>query len=359
MKKIILSGLLFATGFSAQSQIELKKEHFATKGAQERMSSAATDTPVDLQTGAGYFWDFSHLTPQNQTVEEYKPISDLGSVANIQFGNYSPDKYKGTYYLLNPDVPLQYLPSFLPIQFSDYNNVFRLTEDSLSLIGITVSVNGQTLPSRYSVIETPFRFPVKYLDHDTTYGKFDLDMNPIYDAKWRQKRQHEVNVDGWGKAFTPLGSFDVLRIKHTVVEQDSIYASVNGFGMWIPLNVPKQNIYEWRTTSEGSPVVRIKANINGNNETITAIEYRDDNVFVGLNELNNTTLSVYPNPVFNVLKVATNTSFEQFEIIGIDGKIVQKAAFTSEIDCSHLQSGAYVLRLMNKDGMVTKSFVKE
>lgn len=359
MKKT-LTLVLLLVGAQSFGQIELKKEHFATLGASERMSSAAANSQVDLQTGAGYFWDFSQLTAQSQKIEEYKPISQLGATANFQFGNYAPDKYKATYYILNPDLPLQNLPSFLPIQFSDYNNVMRLTNDSLSLVGVTVSVNGQTLPIRYSEIEAQYRFPVKYQDHYTTKGKFDQDLNPIYDAKWRQKRQHEINVDGWGKAFTPIGSFDVLRIKNTIIEQDSIYATVNGFGMWIPINVPKQNVYEWRTTSEGSPIVRIKTTVSGTNETIRSIEFRDNTEFVGTQELKNEAkFIVYPNPVFNVLKIHSEISFDKYEIISIDGKIVQSGIFNADIDCSSLQNGSYLIRLTNKEFVQTKSFVKE
>jgi hypothetical protein len=236
----------------------------------------------------------------------------------------------------------------------------RLSADSLSLVGVTISINGQTLPIRYSDIEAQFYFPVKYLDHYTTRGKFDQDLNPIYDAKWRQKRQHEINVDGWGKAFTPIGSFDVLRVKHTIIEQDSIYATVSGFGMWVPINVPKQNIYEWRTTTEKSPIVRIKTTITGSNETIRSIEYRDNTEFVGVSELNNDlAFSIYPNPVFNVLKMNTSVDFQKYEIISIDGKLVQSGIFSPEIDCSNLKAGSYLLRLTANNSVKTKSFVKE
>ncbi len=360
MKRNYLIVCLLLSTQIINAQIELNQENFATLGDKERMSSATIASEVDLNTGAGYFWDFSHLTPESQVLEEYKPISDLGQLAGFQFGNFSPDKYKATYHIINPDVPLQYLPSFLPIQFSDYNNLMKLSEDSLSLVGLSVNINGQALPIRYSEIETQYYFPVKYGDHYTTHGRFDQDMNPMVDAQWRQKREHEVTVDGWGKVFTPIGSFDCLRIKHIVVEQDSIYASVSGFGAWLPLNVPKQIIYEWRTLEEGSPVVRIKANIQGNNENVTAIEYRDNVVFVGVDELkDNISLTVYPNPVFTAMHVNTNYSFESYAIYSVDGKIVQTGIFSSSIDCSQLQKGAYTLRLSGKDNVASKAFVKQ
>lgn len=363
MKKLVsFSALLLSLGLNAQ--IELNKENFATVNAKERMSDADISSEIDLSTGAGYFWDFSQLVATGQQIEEYKPISGLGALVNFQFGTTAPARYKATYYNLNQDVPLQYLPSFLPITFSDYNNLFRLSDDSLSLVGISVNINGQTLPIRYSDIEAQYRFPVKYGDHYTTRGKFDQDMNPIYDAKWRQKRQHEIDVDGWGKVFTPIGNFDCLRIKHTIVEQDSMYITVAGFATWVPINVPKQIIYEWRTTSEGSPLIRVKANVtgNGNNQNVTvrSIQFRDNTSFVGTKELvENGMFNVYPNPVNNVLNIDANVDFEQYEILSLDGKSVQKGIYFTSIDCSALESGAYILRLTSKINVQNKTFVKQ
>lgn len=357
MKQFLLLISALSLGY-ANAQIELTKEHFADKDDAARMSSASTSSEIDFGTGEGYFWDFTHLEAQSQKMEVYQPISDLGGFATMQFGNYSPDKYKGSYFMLNPDIPLQFLPSFLPIQFSDYNNVFQLGEDSLSLIGVTISINGQALAIRNDKIESFYYFPVKYGDNYTTHGKFDRDMNPIFDMQWRQKRQHEVNVDGWGKVFTPHGNFECLRIKHSIVEQDSIYASVSGFGTWLPLNIPKQTIYEWRTLDEKVPLVRVKTNTFGNNETITSIEFRDDNL-LSINSLEEEMkFSIYPNPVFNVLTIQTTMDFEQYEIMSLDGKIVQSGVFAPAIDCSTLNNGSYILRLTTSDVVQTRTFVK-
>lgn len=355
MKKFYIA-LSVLISVQLNAQISLSKQHFATKGDSERMSSASASSQIDLNTGADYVWDFSHLTAESQLVEEYGSISSLGAVGNLQFGSFAPDKYKASYFILNQDVPLQYLPSFLPITFSDYNNIMQLTDDSLSLVGVTVSINGQSLPIRYSDIEAQFYFPVSYGDHYTTYGKFDQNMNPIYDAQWKQKREHEVDVDGWGKVTTTLGTFDALRIKHTIVEQDSIYASINGFGMWLPLNIPTQVIYEWRTLEEKSPVVRIKANIVGGNEVVRSVQFRD-NVVLGTENLLDEELSVYPNPVENVLNISTGL-FDKYKIMTIDGKQVLSGSVTNEINCSDLNSGTYIIQLTADTTVKNITFVK-
>lgn len=357
MKKLYFALTAFCA-FQLNAQITLEKQHFATVGAEERMSSASTTTAIDFSTGANHTWDFSNLGATTQLVEEYNPISDLGAMAAMQFGNFAPDKYKATYYHLNQDLPLQNLPSFLPITFSDYTSVMRLTNDSLSLVGVTISINGQSLPIRYSEIEAQYYFPINYGDSYTTRGRFDQDLNPIYDAQWRQKRQHEVEVDGWGQITTPLGTFDALRIKHTIEEQDSMYVSVNSFGMWLPINVPTQVNYEWRTQSEKSPLVRVKTNIVQGNEVVRSIQFRDNNI-VSVDEFLSKETMIYPNPVRSELNVTAEANFSNYEILSLDGKLIQTGAFQNAISCESIQNGMYLLRLKSESGTITKTFIKE
>jgi hypothetical protein len=49
MKKVIILASVFF-GINTMAQIELKESNFATKGALERMSSAAANSTVDLNT---------------------------------------------------------------------------------------------------------------------------------------------------------------------------------------------------------------------------------------------------------------------------------------------------------------------
>lgn len=361
MKKLnLLSIAMLFIPFS-YAQITLTNSDFPEKNDSFKMSSAALSSNLDLNGGANHFWDYSSLTANSQDVDEYKKISDLGAMIFIQFGSFAPSRYQASYFKLNEDVPLQYLPSFLPITISDYNNLYRKSQDSLSLVGISLKIQGQDLGIRYNRIERQYRFPVNYGDLDTTYSHFDQDMNPIYDAKWRQKRQHITAVDGWGQISTPYGTFSVLRIKHTITEQDSIYATVGGFSTWLPLNIPKQVEYEWRANGEKNPILRIKANLVGGNEVIRSIQYRDtSSLSLSIQNVEETeNIQVHPNPTNEKLYINTD-NYHSFEIISVEGKILLKGKINqSTIDVSHFKKGSYLLKLQNDSNTVLQRFIKE
>lgn len=359
MKKNYLFGLLFLSPFVVNSQITITSHNVATVDQPQRMSSSNMTSAIDLGTGENYHWDFSMLSATDQNVEEYGKIDGLGMLIKGQFGSFAPVKFRATYYLPNPDLPLQNLPSFLPIQISDLDEFYRLTDDSLSLVGSSIKFNGQGVPIRNTDIETVYYFPLEYGDSYTTKGSFNKDMNPIFDAQWKQKRTRTVNVDGWGKVKTPLGTFQALRIHHVVIEQDSLYASMNGFGTWLPFTV-RTGIYEWRTLDEKNPVVRVKTTINGQNETVRSVEFRDNRVLLGTNELTNEEVEIYPNPVKNTMSITTESFINSYQIFSMDGKLIRSGeVYNKSIDCSDLNGGVYLLQLEGDNLSLHTKFVKE
>src|SRR5690606_32965204 len=115
---------------------------------------------------------------------------------------------------------------------------------------LSASINGTGLPIKSDTIETRYKFLLNFGDVHYSRGYTKLDMNPIYDAVWLQYRQRNTEVDGWGSVTTPYGTFDVLRVKHTITERDSLRFEIFGNQTWIPIPVPQSNIYEWITNGE-------------------------------------------------------------------------------------------------------------
>jgi alpha-amylase len=79
-------------------------------------------------------------------------------------------------------------------------------------------------------------------------------------------------------------------------------------------------------------------------------------------------LVVYPNPTGNVLHVdlgAENHGFDSYEILSIDGRLIDKGQFnqnaTNAVAVGHLNMGVYVIRLKNKANTahVIQRFIKE
>jgi hypothetical protein len=69
-------------------------------------------------------------------------------------------------------------------------------------------------------------------------------------------------------------------------------------------------------------------------------------------EENSFSYSIYPNPTFGLLKIATDLNVMKNEIYDLGGKLVFKTT-ENEIDLSHIPVGTYVLRTIASDRVVT------
>lgn len=359
MKNWLLLSLGFSTfGFS---QITIVPSQMPQTGDTLRMSNAVIDQNLDYQTtGGDKIWDFSNLVSDGQVLNDYKSPAALGAFVQFIFGNFAPTKYKASYYLPSLDLPFENLPPQIPITIKDVAQFYQLNADSMTMVGIKLNINGQEVPAKSDTIETKYKFPIEYMDHYISRGATKLDLNPAFDGQWRQHRKRETKVDGWGQITTPYGTYSVLRIHHKVEETDSFYVSFNGFGTWIRIPVPEAHEYEWRSYEQKEPLLLVKTSMVQGTENITSVQFR--NRFVLGIEDKELIVSMYPNPVQDILQVSSEEIFNHYTILSPDGKVIetQKLSGANQhlIDVSFLTQGTYLLRLQSDNGTVVKSFVK-
>ncbi len=63
---------------------------------------------------------------------------------------------------------------------------------------------------------------------------------------------------------------------------------------------------------------------------------------------------VYPNPVVDILRIATDTPIRTIRVFNIYGREVARATDTDRIDLSHLPAGVYTVRADGKTARVVK-----
>jgi Secretion system C-terminal sorting domain/Bacterial Ig-like domain (group 2) len=91
--------------------------------------------------------------------------------------------------------------------------------------------------------------------------------------------------------------------------------------------------------------------------TITVI---DPNAPNGIQEFSNVALSVYPNPVTNILTIVCDKQIEALTVVDFTGKVVKTVAGNgTSIDVSSLTSGIYTLQVKTKEGITNSRFVKK
>jgi hypothetical protein len=359
--RLLLAAALLTSSLSS-AQITLNNSDFADGGDTVRMSSA-TDPAIDfVSTGSNSTWNFSGLIAESQVLKNYNDLSNASTFMQFLFGGFAPPSYQATNVVASDALPIDQVGPFLPVNISEVNSVSRNTVDSITSIGISIVVDGTEIPFKSDTIETRYKFPANYGDVYSSRGYSKVDLNPIFDAIWIQYRQRNSNIDGWGSITTPFGTFDALRMRHSIQEQDSIY--LGQFGQWVELPIPPSTIYEWWATGELEPILRITTSDFGGAENVTDIEFRDsyDPLIAGINELI-TEVRVYPNPAQDELTLDGLEVGSSFVILSSDGKIVQTGNVLTAsqiISLDEMTPGSYTLFVRNTDGTYAKSaFIKQ
>lgn len=361
LKLLLFSSLIF--GVHTFAQITITKADFVVGGDTVGYTSAAI-TGVDFQTtGPNSTWDYSQLVPQTPDNYYFLPPSAINGLAMLHFGTFAATKYKASYFMESSALPIAQVAQLISLPIETLYEYTRITNDSLTAVGYSFLVNGLQIAFKADTIEKKYKFPFTYQSSWTGRGYSDIDLNPAFDAIWRQKKQRASIVDGWGTLTTPYGTYPAVRVRHEIKEQDSIRLTVPIIGQtWVPISLPTKYEYEFWTNNQKIPVLKITTNKVGNNEVVSAVEYKSD-VVLGLNDLGMNSINVYPNPTQNILHIDGYPTNAQFKIIDLSGHEVMQINAVGvqhhQVDVSALAGGTYILIVSSDDQQENHIFVKE
>lgn len=69
-------------------------------------------------------------------------------------------------------------------------------------------------------------------------------------------------------------------------------------------------------------------------------------------------ITIYPNPVTDILTVQSSEKINDIEIYDISGKKIKVTTNDNKVNVKNLPSGSYIIRLTTQAGMITKKFIK-
>jgi hypothetical protein len=349
MKNYIIS-VLALMSFSLNGQITINESDFLQSGDSVGISTS-TDLTLDFSTsGPNSTWDFSDLTESDYIFESARPLSSAGIIINIQFGPFAPAEYKASYFQKFDGLPIEELTGFLPIQINSVNRMIKINSNELTIPGYSLEAQGQIIGFKSDTIETAYEFPLNYGNSYSSTGYTDINLSPATEARIKMNRKRQSDVDGYGQLTTPGGTYDVLRIKHVVNEQDSIYIELGPIAQWFPIDRINSE-YEWWAKNKKRPVLKIETETLFGNEVPTRTTYISSppaNVYVAELET-----KIYPNPTNGILNLETAESIETVKVFSTDGRqVFEKATsgFSTIIDLSHLTSGMYTVQVISQKG---------
>ena len=306
MKQIFT--ILFILSISGLfAQITVTNSDMPSSGDTIRTSLTVAIEAYDFsRTGNNFTWDFSGLTPISQDVDTFMSVTET-PVAFWPFFITSANLATK----INPAAVLPGLPELEAYRF--FNN----TSSSFKDVGYGILITGIPLPLKYSNADMIYKFP---MNNGTTHESASGLEVSIPDIGYIMiDRDRSSVVDGWGTLTTPYGTFDVLRLKSTVSEYDSIY--IDSIQQGVPL---QRNYieYQWIGKNMGLPLLSATVDELFGTTVVYIDSLRDVNVGIEAQPLAGS-FSVYPNPVHNQINFKINilkAGKAQISIFDMSGK---------------------------------------
>jgi hypothetical protein len=282
---------------AAHSQITITKSDIARANDTIRVSTASNINSFNYELAdTNYFWDFFTLESSSQRVEEYISVFRTGITYNIYFADlpFNPNRAN-----VAQQTNLT-LPAI--ISNSDSYNFFDRNDNELQQVGIGTTLNGIETAIRFDNNDIIYKFPLQYGNLDTSDSDYDLDILGLAYYRFNQTRINEV--DGWGTIVTPLDTFDAIRVKTTLIAEDSLYIDTLNFGFNLPRGTEIQ--YKWLAPGRKIPVLQINTRSIFGNSFVTGNFYQDkkpappiDTTSGIFEKGNDNELRIYPNPATN------------------------------------------------------------
>ncbi|MEI7802147.1 MAG: T9SS type A sorting domain-containing protein, partial [Bacteroidota bacterium] len=233
---------------------------------------------------------------------------------------------------------------------------------SFKQTGFAGSLQGTQIPVIYSPADEIYQFPLNFNNSFVTNSAYSFQLPTI--ASFFQDRTRTTTVDGWGTLTLPGGlTYQVLRVKSDIADDDSIYVDAFGFGTTIPRLTHE---YKWIAVNKGLPMLQINTNDVFGTETVSSVSYQDFQTS-GVTDLqtNENSFQLYPNPTSDFVYVLPFEKFhnEKMLITDVEGKLLSEIpvsnSVTTVIDLTHFSEGIYFVQFTSdgKSASVQKLIV--
>ncbi|MEI6577067.1 MAG: T9SS type A sorting domain-containing protein [Bacteroidota bacterium] len=251
-------------------------------------------------TGNNFTWDYSTLSG-NPAADTFISVSSTSFTLQLTFGLGA-----NAANLAQNSADLSVIPA---IPLSNLTNFFRKSATSFQLSGFGLGIYGIGLPIKFNNADVWYKFPLTINSlQDSSTSNYAQSLLTLGYLKINRKRHNQV--DGWGTLITPYGSFQTLRVKSIVHEEDSIY--LDTISMGIPL-IRDYIEYKWLGNGHKVPLLTVTEE-----NLITTWKWIDNQPTVGIDELEivqNVTVS--PNPSHGIVKVRMNSLQSEYVNISL------------------------------------------
>ena len=329
------------------AQITITDVDLPSSGQSYYYSNVVDFLSVDVnQTGPNYSWDFSNLIYFNQDSVVIVPVSSTPFVYQFYFNNafLYPEHYS-SFAQVGQDIS-----AMSTIDINERYDYYQKNDSTYNVVGFGANVNGIPASVKYDTIDHIYPLPLNYGVTDSTSAYYLTSIPSL--GTYGQWIRRKVEVDGWGTVSTPYSSYDVIRVKTTLYQRDTIY--IDQFMLGNAFDRPVSTIYEWYANNEGVPVVSVTAQSGVINE----VKYLDQ-LHVSLLEHHHSGFNVFPNPTNDEIQLEVDVIEPMFiEIYNLNGYKVLELEYQKNISLESLEKGGYLLKVIGKNSTKCKKLIK-
>jgi len=213
----------------AWGQITVNEGDLPQGGTSYTFQNLPMEALVDFEaSGPGWVWDFSNLVPTDSSVQEVTDISEASFTTALIFNSpWDPDHQADHFY------PFLALPDLgdmgLPVDIETITGYHQIANGNYTQVGLSLTLSGFEVPITFSDVDEVHPVPLTAdatLESTAAYA-VDVPENLYYAVD----QTRESVVDGYGTLLLPDGtSHEVLRLRSTVLSNDSVYVAALGQG---------------------------------------------------------------------------------------------------------------------------------
>lgn len=343
IKLILLSILIICQNISFfYSQITIDQNDFGSSGDHTYISLIDPGSLNNFAlTGPNYNWDFSSVNYIFQDSIFNESVSQTPIAYQLYFNNpFFYPLHQADYARLSSDVTV--IPT---LQITDRFDFYKKNNSELAKVGFGATINGIPSSIRYDTIEKILSFPLDYPCQDSSRGYYLANIPTL--GTYGQWIRRNYEVDGWGVLSTPFHTYDVLRLKSTIMQKDTVYIDQFQFGT--SFNQPELIVYQWLAKGYDFPVMTVVIQAG----SIVEGWYIDD-LHVSVVEQDLIDFSIYPNPTKNIvyLEGLSIAKSSLVELLDVSGNQLNKCSGCKSFDVSDYPAGVYFIKL--KQGLEVK-----
>lgn len=330
--------------FALHAQITIGLPDMPSAGDTVRYHTVPA-TGLDAEsTEAGFIWDFSQLTKGTEGADTCVTVASTPLPYQFFFNNpFLYPEHRADYAVRGQGFNFQVLT------VTDVREYFKKDATGFRNVGFGANINGIPTSTRREPVDWIHRFPLEYGDMDTSFSQFTLNVPTLFSYTQRQTRYNEA--DGWGTLYLPADTFEVLRVKSTIVRIDSAYVEQFGQGFTFPAAETIE--YKWIAQGMDLPVLVITV-VAGQPAT-ARYHYSPEEVETGISSAQASSMLPFPNPAQGAVNLRLpKGDWRVARVHDASGRIVRElpvgGATSITFDLNGVAAGAYTVEASGANG---------